>query len=114
MTDYRDATAIGFEFIRMEVMSLNNKHMNDWRLQGQERYLGGIKLTHRRYKPMSTSWDHDHCEFCGSKFSVHQGDFAAGYVSMDLKHWICDGCYNDFKERFHWVLVSEADPEAEV
>jgi hypothetical protein len=79
--------------------------MNDWRLQGQERYLTNAKFVRRIYVPPSPSWDHDHCEFCGAKVSLNEGDLREGYVTLDGKHWICDVCFNDFKERFRWVVV---------
>jgi hypothetical protein len=81
--------------------------MSDWRLQGQERYLTGAKLLRRKYALQSASWDHDHCEFCGAKFSLNEGDLHEGYVTLDGKHWICDGCFNDFRDRFGWDVVVE-------
>jgi hypothetical protein len=42
----------------------------DWRLQGQEKYLGGVTLVRRRWQQQRPDWDHDHCEFCGAKNPV--------------------------------------------
>jgi len=82
---------------------------NDWRLQGQDRYLMGVDLCYRPYcqNPLNPKWDHDHCEFCSAKFMVgddpdtqHQG-----FATVDDYRWICDRCFNDFQEMFHWRLI---------
>ena len=83
----------------------------DWRLQGQERYLRGVTLVHRRYRrnPKKAAWDHDHCEFCGAKFMVE--DFPEvlhhGYATEDDYRWICEPCFTDFRETFKWQVVEE-------
>jgi hypothetical protein len=41
---------------------------DDWRLRSQEDYLQGATLVHKRYKAWSEDWEHDHCEFCWTKF----------------------------------------------
>ena len=78
--------------------------MSDWRLQGQERFLHGVALSWSSYKPYRGGWDHDHCEFCGKKFAVKDGDFSEGYMTRDGYHWICKGCFEDFKQRFGWTV----------
>jgi len=57
---------------------------NDRRLQGQERYLTGAALDRRQWQPIRPGWDHDHCEFCWTKFgaaevpnAVHEGGLTA-------------------------------------
>jgi len=79
--------------------------MPDWRLQGQEEYLVGRTLRHQAYEAPRPGWDHDHCEFCSRKFGPFEGALQAGYVTTaDEAHWICDGCFEDFKELFRWVV----------
>jgi hypothetical protein len=84
---------------------------DDWRLQGQERYLTGVTLVRRGYRkyPENPEWDHDHCEFCSAKFMVgDQPDFLhEGYCTEDEYRWICETCVADFKDRFGWALRSE-------
>ncbi len=79
--------------------------MKDWRLQGQEKYLKEKILTKKQYHPYSKEWDHDHCEFCGRKFSLNLGDLHEGYTTLDHYHWICEECFNDFKNDFAWVII---------
>ena len=78
--------------------------MSDWRLQGQERYLRGVDLVRRTYQPPRADWDHDHCEFCGRKFSLHPSDLQVGYATADNYRWICSDCYEDFKGQFGWIV----------
>lgn len=79
--------------------------INDWRLQGQEKYLAGKKLMKVRYFRWSKTWDHDHCDFCWATFSEYEIDLHEGYVTEDKHTWICPECYKDFKEMFDWVLI---------
>lgn len=79
--------------------------INDWRLQGQEKYLAGKKLMKVPYFRWSKTWDHDHCDFCWATFSEYENDLHEGYVTEDKHTWICPECYKDFKEMFDWVLI---------
>lgn len=80
---------------------------DDWRLQGQERFLKGASLKLTLWSTPNPEWDHDHCEFCWIKFGKTgmSGAIQQGYVTDDLKHWICPQCFQDFRERFEWVDV---------
>jgi hypothetical protein len=81
--------------------------MDDWRLQGQERYLSGVTLYRRAYRRYSETWDHDHCAFCWVKFSEQDltGALHSGYATADDAHWICDRCFQDFRDGFRWRVV---------
>jgi hypothetical protein len=78
--------------------------MADWRLQGQEKYLKGVCLSKKRYGKYREGWEHDHCEFCGAKFSEREGDLGTGYATQDDYHWVCEKCYDDFKDMFQWKI----------
>ena len=78
---------------------------NDWRLQGQEKYLAGKKLMKVPYFRWSKTWDHDHCDFCWATFSEYENDLHEGYVTEDKHTWICPECYKGFKEMFKWELI---------
>jgi len=79
--------------------------MTDWRLQGQEKFLKGVALTKQTYRKYRESWEHDHCEFCWAKFSESREDPNVGYATTDRYHWICENCYQDFKNMFQWTVV---------
>lgn len=83
---------------------MNNS--DDWRLQGQEKYLKDKTLYFEKYKIKKRDWDHDHCEFCSMKFSeIKSPDTVTeGYTTEDHYRWICETCYNDFKEIFNWKI----------
>lgn len=73
---------------------------NDWRITNQIDYLYGKELIHTVYHPLNKDWEHDHCEFCWDK--LIEGD--SGFCTLDKYHWICENCYNDFKDEFVWRL----------
>jgi hypothetical protein len=81
--------------------------MSDWRLMGQEKYLAGASLTKKAYKKYREDWEHDHCAFCSLKFSERPGDLNEGYATENDYHWICERCYEDFKEQFHWTVKED-------
>ncbi|NRD79862.1 hypothetical protein HPT25_27755 [Bacillus sp. BRMEA1] len=79
---------------------------DDWRLQGQEKYLLGKTFYWREYNQYSDNWKHDHCAFCLDKFSEGSGpeDLHEGYTTEDNYHWVCNQCFEDFREKFHWTV----------
>ena len=78
----------------------------DWRLQGQETFLRNAVLN-EEYTPFRADWDHhDHCEFCGTKFSGQNGDETEGYSTKDGDHWICPLVASaDFRQMFDWQVI---------
>ncbi len=81
---------------------------NDWRLTNQETYLKGAELEHRAWKQPRPEWDHDHCEFCWTKFaeeSLIPDAEHSGYATADRMHWVCETCFADFREMFEWRIV---------
>jgi hypothetical protein len=79
--------------------------MDDWRLQGQERFLKGACLIRKQYVKYRPGWDHDHCEFCWRKLSENPEDLNSGYATPDDYHWICEDCFRDFREKFEWKVI---------
>jgi hypothetical protein len=81
---------------------------DDWRLQGQERFLKGKTLYWRRYKAYSETWEHDHCAFCGEKLAEGDNPNALheGYATKDNYFWVCKQCFYDFREMFEWKVGS--------
>lgn len=78
----------------------------DWRLQGQEKYLHGVPVWWKTYTRYRESWDHDHCAFCWAKFSEdEQAEEREGYATEGDYHWICNLCFEDFKDSFAWQVI---------
>lgn len=78
--------------------------MNDWRLTGQEEYLSNVelkKIDQEEIKNKNDLW-HEHCEFCMESISNKYGQDV--YSTTDEYRWICKKCFNDFKEKFKWVV----------
>ena len=84
---------------------LNQKHKgnNEWRLMNQEEYLTNAHLIFCEYKG-NPRWDHDHCAFCCAKFSEAENNLHFGYCTLDRYYWICEECFEDFKDVFSWQL----------
>lgn len=83
------------------------REQDDWRLQGQEKYLKGATLSWKRYVRPSESWDHDHCEFCWAKFmdSETPDTLKEGFATADNR-WICPRCFADFGDLFGWLVTN--------
>jgi hypothetical protein len=81
---------------------------DDWRLQGQERFLHGVTLHRAHWVAWRPGWDHDHCEFCWTKFGGEELPDAlhVGYTTEVCYRWICEQCFEDFRERFKWRVES--------
>lgn len=80
---------------------------DDWRRQGQEQYLRGVVLRHKRYVPYRKGWEHDHCEFCYARISLSEGDLQIGYTTSDHYRWICESCFADFRDEMGWRLEND-------
>jgi hypothetical protein len=85
-------------------MSPSTPKPDDWRRQGQERFLKGRTWVLRSYRPYRDGWDHDHCELCASKLSLSEGDLHRGFVSTDNYHWVCEPCFTDFQGEMAWIV----------
>jgi hypothetical protein len=81
----------------------------DWRLTDQETYLTGVTLRRAAWKQSAPHWDHDHCSFCWAKFAELDDPeiLREGWTTSDEYYWICDSCFEDFRERFLWVLAEQ-------
>jgi hypothetical protein len=76
---------------------------NDWRLMGQIKYLAGKEMVCKKWKRPREEWDHDHCEFCWEKIDETSSE---AYCTEDERHWVCDECFEDFREMFGWKLTA--------
>jgi hypothetical protein len=91
---------------------MNANMTDDWRLQGQERYLTGVTLVHRAWRQTRPNWrNHDHCAFCWATIADHDGPgiLREGWTTLDDYHWICDQCFADFRERFSWQIADDSN-----
>lgn len=82
---------------------------DDWRLTNQGKYLRGETFYFKKYTEYSSNWDHDHCEFCSTKFATMKSDniINEGYATKDNYRWICTNCFEDFKKMFGLILGKE-------
>lgn len=87
--------------------------MDDWRLLYQMDYLYRAKLKKATFRPSETN-EHEHCEFCRDKFAEYEGCLKSGYCTLDEYRWICETCFEDFKEQFEWTVVETPGESEEV
>ena len=86
---------------------------DDWRLQGQERYLSNAMLFWRLWHQSRPNWDHDHCSACYAKFAEFDGPEIQheGYASCDDYRlgagyeWVCRKCFDDLKDDLGWTAA---------
>ena len=76
---------------------------NDWRLANQINYLHKKHLQRIRFKHFKPGWDHEHCEFCSARIDADDNE---AYTTEDKYYWICEECFNDFKDMFEWTVSS--------
>ncbi|MDF2557847.1 MAG: hypothetical protein K0R71_1675 [Bacillales bacterium] len=78
---------------------------DNWRLQNQEEYLIGKKLSFKKFTPTINS-DHEHCEFCTKKIMEKDNPDVDkdGYTTEDEYYWVCKVCFIDFKDLFKWKV----------
>ena len=81
---------------------------SDPRLTNQENYLKGVTLVWREYLPSNPKNDHDHCAFCWVTFMRDNNSVpdaqTSGYSTTDRYHWVCKGCFEDFRDLFQWKV----------
>lgn len=79
---------------------------DDWRLTNQERFLQGATLWRAQWTRPRPEWDHDHCVFCWVTFAEEDclGMIRIGYTTPERYYWICDQCFEDFKDKFEWQI----------
>ena len=88
---------------------------NDWRLSmGQGEGMENREFGYKEFAKPSEKWNHEHCVFCRHKFMENPEGMKdcskQGYCSTDGKEeWICDECFDDFKEMFHLKVVGEGE-----
>ena len=64
----------------------------------QDRYLKDLYFTFADYRPTEGN-DHDHCEFCGTKFSLNiEGSLTSGWCDIQRYRWVCESCFKDFEQ----------------
>lgn len=91
--------------VRTIVFILNNsadEKFTDPRLRGQEKYLMHESLAPALYPEDSTA--KASCEFCIEKFSLC-GGIQKGYASKDRRYWVCEKCFEDFKDMFKFRVI---------
>jgi len=81
---------------------------DDWRLRGQEEYMMNMSFVYKKFVPQEVGEDHTHCEFCWHKFMENAEEVKDasehGYCSSEQEKWVCEECFEDFKQMFNWKI----------
>lgn len=90
---------------KQNIITSDDAWQEDWRLlMGQEGYLMREHLQHRRFDRSICIEDYDECAFCYSSFDEDKMHPLDAYYCANQHTWICEECFNDFKELFHWTV----------
>lgn len=97
---FKDVINKVFEILTLVI---NIEKTDDWRLTGQEDYMLFAKLKEVIPSNYINTLDnpeyfHEHCEFCMTKPEDNKEQ--KFYCTLDNYRWICEECYNDFKDKF--------------
>ena len=82
---------------------------DDWRIMNQEIYLQNKQLQHRRFDRSLCVDEHEQCDFCWALFDKDKDNPLYAYYVPDEKVWICEKCYNDFKDYFVWTVEEDKE-----
>ncbi len=87
---------------------------DDWRLDGQEVYLKDAILKYSKFNAKKYGHNHAHCQFCFATFmEIEDPEILNwGYCTLYRKKsecWICEKCFNDFKDIFNWKVVVDKE-----
>jgi hypothetical protein len=89
--------------------------LNHLRARNLETALKGVSV-YWRCADEEISWDVDKCIFCFTVFTVEdcpetrQKGFHVGYVTkQETPYWICELCFEDFRDYFRWEVIPEGD-----
>jgi Fe-S-cluster formation regulator IscX/YfhJ len=77
----------------------------DWRIMGQEGYLLNKQLQYRKFSRAICFEDFTQCEFCWDTFDDDPENPKNAYYEPISRVWICEKCYRDFLEHFHWTVI---------
>jgi len=79
------------------------------RVQHMKEKLKGIALMRSKWTTIDDSWDHDHCKFCMKTLDASTEELA--YCSEDYYWWICEECFQEYRDEFEWNLVDMPEGE---
>lgn len=70
-------------------------------------FLVGQKLRRRTFSSTDIC-DHEHCNMCGAKISAQSSDIKSAFSTYDLRGWVCDECYEYYKDEYQWTLETDS------
>lgn len=79
----------------------------EWRLVNENKHLMKEHFIHTTFQP-TEECDHVHCAFCWAKFGAERNWLRTGYYTLGKHRWVCEQCFQDFRNQFGWVVDCES------
>ena len=73
---------------------------------GEVSYYSDCVWSFKTWTITREGWDHDHCEFCLIKITDLDisDSLKEGWTNQDEGLWICESCFEDFKDKYQWKV----------
>ncbi|MCR5808105.1 MAG: hypothetical protein K6G56_00930 [Clostridiales bacterium] len=75
----------------------------EWRLTAWEACQIGNCMQHRVFDRTIVIEDFDKCSLCYERFDTDEKHPQKAYYCPDNHRWVCEKCFNDFKDLFDWT-----------
>ncbi len=76
-----------------------------------ERHLFGARVGATLRTPIGTMII-VHSAGRSSWWRTHPDVLHEGYATQDYYHWICERCFQDFRQQLRWTVVADATQQA--
>ena len=74
---------------------------------GQDKYMKNIAFTRMTLEESEYEAFFEHCEFCYAVISELPMCRHVGYYTGKYTYWVCEDCFDRFKEEYNWQMVDE-------
>lgn len=80
--------------------------MNIWCVEEADNNMRNHVLLKVKFSDRLTETEHEYCEFCMARFGNVNKDFKEGYRTQNYYYWVCEDCFDEYKEEYHWTVKS--------
>lgn len=90
------------DFSQGSIEMVNAEQISEW-IEWETKTKNYLYDKRIEKKDYPTNLEHTHCELCWARFGNYAGDLKQGYYECESQSWICENCYNIFREYFRWT-----------
>ena len=69
------------------------------------RHWQNLELVYKKWDSTSEERDHEHCLVCREGIGEYEGGFREGYYLREKNTWVCENCFNGFKDKCKWKVA---------